>query len=621
MIENPQQAARRLATEAIRGAFQADALHCYTDENGTPVFYRMRAHLPDGSKWIRPMHQNGNGWELGEPNFSEGKPLYRLHDIKRDLGAPLWFVEGEKCADALGDVGIIATTSGSATSDDRADFAPLADRTVTIWPDNDRPGIEHAERVAAKLQALGCNVEVIDAAALNLPEHGDCADWLASHPQAKAADLAKLPRVRTATAAAANAARDSIGVELLCGTHITPEPVRWLWPDYLAQGCLHIAAGAPGTGKSTAMLGLAAIISRGARWPDGSRLEQARDVVIWSGEDDANRTLLPRYLAMGGDPARIWFIGSVDAKDRRRPFDPATDMAELHAALAGRDIGFLGVDPVVSAVLGDGHHNADVRRSLQPLVDLAEALDCVVFGISHFSKGTAGRDPVERVTGSVAFGALARLVFAVAKDQAEGADGRRLFVRAKSNLGPDGGGFAFRLEQRQVPDYPDINASCVVWTDAVEGAARDLLSTAEVSDDPEERDALADAVEFLHGLLADGPVPAKQIRADADGAGHHWATVRRAQKMLKVEAVKEGGRFGDKKQQWTWRLPPQKVLTEDAHLKNVSAFCETRTSKGFNHADFAEDAQGSGIEHLQANDEHLLNEAGSDNSEAWGTTI
>ena len=74
--------------------------------------------------------------------------------------------------------------------------------------------------------------------------------------------------------------------------------------------------------------------------------------------------------------------------------------------------------------------SAEVRRSLQPIRDLAEELGCAVFGISHYTKGSAGRDPVERVTGSVAFGAVPRVVFAAAKKR-EDEGGGRIFVRAK----------------------------------------------------------------------------------------------------------------------------------------------------------------------------------------------
>ena len=100
------------------------------------------------------------------------------------------------------------------------------------------------------------------------------------------------------------------------------------------------------------------------------------------------------------------------------------------------DVRLLIVDPIVSAITGDSHKNAEVRRGLQPLADLAASTRCALLGITHFSKGTAGRDPVERLTGSLAFGALARVVLVAAKHQEEGEDGRtvRLFLRAKSNI-------------------------------------------------------------------------------------------------------------------------------------------------------------------------------------------
>ena len=61
----------------------------------------------------------------------------------------------------------------------------------------------------------------------------------------------------------------------------------------------------------------------------------------------------------------------------------------------------------MSAVAGDSHKNTEVRRALQPIVDLASRLDAAVLGITHFSKGGAGGDPAARVVGSVAFTAVA----------------------------------------------------------------------------------------------------------------------------------------------------------------------------------------------------------------------
>ncbi|EQD57118.1 hypothetical protein B2A_04960, partial [mine drainage metagenome] len=43
-------------------------------------------------------------------------------------------------------------------------------------------------------------------------------------------------------------------VELLHAADLKPEPIRWLWPAWLARGKLHVLAGAPGTGKTTLAL-------------------------------------------------------------------------------------------------------------------------------------------------------------------------------------------------------------------------------------------------------------------------------------------------------------------------------------------------------------------------------
>jgi putative DNA primase/helicase len=221
-------------------------------------------------------------------------------------------------------------------------------------------------------------------------------------------------------------------------------------------------------------------------------------VLIWSGEDDPRDTLVPRLIACGADLARILFVGSVTEEDGTRASDPARDADLLRGQAAVMDPppALLIVDPIVSAANGDSHKNAEVRRGLQPLVDLATVVRCVVLGISHFTKGTAGRDPVERVTGSLAFGALARVILAAAK-VAEEDGGGRVLARAKNNLRPDAGGFGYDLEPPELPDHPGVHTTRILWGAPLEGTARELLRKAESVDDPDERSALEDAKAWL----------------------------------------------------------------------------------------------------------------------------
>lgn len=368
--------------------------------------------------------------------------------------------------------------------------------------------------------------------------------WLAQHPDASAADFDALPRVR-ADGPAISKVRES-AVDLIDAATLKPEPIRWLWPGWLARGKLHVLAGAPGTGKTTLAMDFAACVSAARALPSGGR-PQRGNVLIWSGEDDPADTLVPRLIAAGADLSRIRFVGDVREAGERYPFDPARDVDKLAAAVAHMDgVALLIVDPLVSAVSGDSHKNAEVRRGLAPLVDLAVRLDAALLGITHYSKGTQGREPLERVSGSLAFGALARLVLGTVRMQGDGDDapGKMMLARCKSNIGPDGGGFTYAFEQTELPDHDGLIASRIVWGAAVEGTARELLAEAEPASDGAE-----DAGSFLRDLLANGARPAKEVFVEAGAAGYSKDAMHRAKRKIGAEAVKTGMARG-----WVWRL-------------------------------------------------------------------
>jgi len=340
-------------------------------------------------------------------------------------------------------------------------------------------------------------------------------------------------------------------VQLTCAADIKPEPIRWLWPGWLARGKFHIFAGQAGTGKTTIAIAIAATISVGGRFPDGTRAPVG-NVLIWSGEDSAKDTLIPRLLAAGADMKRVHFIGDVQVGDKNRSFDPATDIkAMMDAATHIGEVSLLIVDPVVNAVAGDSHKNGEVRRALQPLVDFGEKLNCAVLGISHFSKGTGGKDPMERVTGSLAFAALARIVLATAKIN-DGGTTKRIFCRAKSNIGVDHGGFEYDLQRKEIEGHTGIFSSYSVWGQAVEGSARELLAELESDNDDASGVGVEGVAAWLQTLLKDegGKLDRRDVMKAAYAMGYKERTVHRAREKLGIVLDQTG--FGkDKRSIWT----------------------------------------------------------------------
>ncbi|GGD58637.1 AAA family ATPase [Pseudoxanthomonas indica] len=252
-----------------------------------------------------------------------------------------------------------------------------------------------------------------------------------------------------------------VRVEMVRTDLVVPVAISWVWRDFLAGGELHLLAGAPGSGKTTLAMEVAAVVSRGGTWPDNT-VAPAGKVLIWTGEDGLEHTLIPRLIAADADRSNVHVIQRVATDERSRVFDPALDLPLLEEAMHRMgNVRVVILDPIVSAVSGDSHKNTEVRRNLQPVVDLAQHTGACVLGISHFSKGTAGRDAVERVTGSLAFAAVARVVLVTVSGRGDADERPRALIRAKSNLGPDGGGFGYGVEAIDVAE--GVPASRIAW--------------------------------------------------------------------------------------------------------------------------------------------------------------
>jgi putative DNA primase/helicase len=338
-------------------------------------------------------------------------------------------------------------------------------------------------------------------------------------------------------------------VKLLRGSDIETRNVEWIWKGFLPRGMLTLLGGDAGTGKSTLAFSLAATVTVGGTWPDGSRLATAGNVLIWSGEDSAQLTIAPRMIAAGCSPDRYGVIeGVTNEHGESLSFDPAQDVPLLRqTAQSIGGISLLIIDPLISAVAGDAHRANEVRRYLQPIVDLADELNCAVIGIHHHAKNSAGRDAVSRMLGSQAFTALARMVMQTVRVKDTDT---RIVAISKSNITLDRGGFSYTIEPVALSN--GVSTTVVRWGVAVEGTAQNIIDDAEgVGRESRPLNRVSEAEQFLHEELKNSPRNARElIELAKNQLNISERTLQRAKEKMGIQAVKTGMNEG-----WVWTYP------------------------------------------------------------------
>lgn len=146
----------------------------YLDADGQLVAVVYRYDPLGGRKEFRPWDAKRRKAAPPEP-----RPLYHQPGIATaDI---VVLVEGEKCAQALIDAGIVATTAmhGANAPVDKTDWSPLAGKAVLLWPDKDVPGWEYATAAAQAALAIGAVSCDILLPPDDKPEGWDAADALA----------------------------------------------------------------------------------------------------------------------------------------------------------------------------------------------------------------------------------------------------------------------------------------------------------------------------------------------------------------------------------------------------------------------------------------------------------
>lgn len=174
----------------------------YHDATGQVVGVVARFRAGAAGKTFRQASlRHGSTWAA--TGMPKPRPLYRLPDLLASHGT-VYVAEGEKCADALAAIGLVATTSiGGASSPHHSDWTPLANRDVVVVPDADEQGDQYASAVAALARGAGATqVFILGIAGIwpDVPPKGDIADWIATQPKAPSEKLRDVVEHRVADA-------------------------------------------------------------------------------------------------------------------------------------------------------------------------------------------------------------------------------------------------------------------------------------------------------------------------------------------------------------------------------------------------------------------------------------
>ncbi|MHB8488462.1 MAG: AAA family ATPase [Candidatus Dormibacteria bacterium] len=308
---------------------------------------------------------------------------------------------------------------------------------------------------------------------------------------------------------------------------VQSEHVKWMWSGRLAERKITVLDGDPGVGKSSITLDLAARITRGLPWPDGSR-NPGGGVVVLAAEDGIADTVRPRFDAAGGDATRVRVIAMLSGSDgdERMPTIP-DDLQAVEAAVADVRARLVIVDPLM-AYLGrdtNSYRDQDVRRALAPLAALADRCGFAVLIVRHLTKAPGGT-PLYRGGGSIGIIGAARIALLAGRDPHD--ETRCVLLPLKSNLGPPPEGITYQIESSS------NGASCIVWGGSTGLRADEVLAQPTSGD---ERNAFDEACDFLRAELADGPVPAKELMGNRRRqAGIAEVTLSRARRLLGVQS-------------------------------------------------------------------------------------
>jgi hypothetical protein len=273
----------------------------YTDEDGVTLFVKQRFKTFDSKgktyKTLRVMPDNSRVGKLGDCRIVP----YKLPDLQQATaaGRVVYITEGEKAADALGSLGVVATTSHAGAGNWSPELNQyFTGANVVIVPDNDISGWGYATKVAEALIPVAKSVRVLDLGMNELKEdafefvtkYGADRQSLASMAKA-CTPITQVYQVQPPQRLLETQKPDAVPVDAAQRSKylveswdsIKDEPVEWLIEDIIPRRAFVALYAPPASFKSFIALDIAEAIATGRDWM-GKTVKQSGVVLYIAGE-------------------------------------------------------------------------------------------------------------------------------------------------------------------------------------------------------------------------------------------------------------------------------------------------------------------------------------------------